>query len=197
MKSTNLIQFVCLFLIALFSCKQSVSAPIQETPIQAEVIKAPENDTTAIVQGIRKFIHWYQEHYAMVNQVKFLARDKSSNYQVNLSECSQYLKNLESSGLISPDYLKEWNKYFESKAVYLKENPVSEGPPEGFEFDLVLITQEPELVWNAIDSLTIEVKMTSDQKAVATILGDFAYEIDMSKLNGVWKIDYISTMNYD
>jgi len=186
-----------IYLCCLFSCKQTATVPVQESIVQSNAIIPVENDTTAIVKSVRQFIHWYKEHYTMVNQVKFIEQDKSGNYQVNLTECNTYLKNLESSGFISQEYLKEWNTYFESKAIYLKENPQSEGPPEGFEFDLVLITQEPELVWNAIDSISINVTMSSNQKAIATMNGDFSYEIDLSKINGNWKIDYIATMNYD
>ncbi len=186
-----------IFIIGLVSCKQPTIAKTPDEPSTPIKIESNQNDTVAIQQVVRSFIHWYKDHYQEVNSVKFLYQDQAKTYQVNLNECTQYLKKLESSGFISQEYIQAWNKYFVDKAAYLKENPEKEGPPEGFEFDLVLITQEPELVWNAIDSITIEVKLQSQEKAVATLTGDFPYEIELSKINGNWKIDYIATMNYD
>ena len=88
-------------------------------------------------------------------------------------------------------------KYFTDKASYLKENLQNEGPPEGFEFDLILITQEPELILNAIEKLEFVVLEAKNNKAVMQISGDGKYNIDMTKKKGKWKIDYIATENYD
>jgi hypothetical protein len=83
------------------------------------------------------------------------------------------------------------------KAAYLEENLSPEGPPEGFEFDLVLITQEPELVLNAIDEKQFSVTENNGTKAVLQMGGEDGYDFDMEKINGRWMIAYIATMNYD
>ena len=82
------------------------------------------------------------------------------------------------------------------KAQYLKENPQNEGPPEGFEFDLVLITQEPELVFKEIEKMTFTVTEKKGDKAILQING-LGYNIDLVKESGKWMIEYIATENYD
>ena len=90
-----------------------------------------------------------------------------------------------------------WLKYFKDRSQYLLENLQNEGPPEGFEFDLVLITQEPELVLNEIDNLQFLVSENDGNKSILQIIGEFGYDIELINENGKWMIEYIATMNYD
>ncbi len=161
------------------------------------VILKNSNDTLNMIQTIKGFLHWYKQNYKKANSFKFTYEDKPGNYQVNLKDGENYLQYLKSSGYISDEYISLWMKYFTDKASYLKENLQNEGPPEGFEFDLILITQEPELILNAIEKLEFVVLEAKNNKAVMQISGDGMYNIDMTKKKGKWKIDYIATENYD
>lgn len=185
-----------LFLHFTWSCTtKSGATPAAEEQDPSERIQVL-NDTIMIGNRIRDFIIWYRDHYKEVNDVKFVSPDEQGNYQVNPEECNKYLSRLNSSGFISKSYLEAWSKYFESKEKDFKQFPQSEGPPEGFEFDLVFITQEPELVWNQVQLLKLEISMTEEGKAIATT-NELGYDFEMSMEDGQWKIDYISTMNYD
>jgi hypothetical protein len=79
----------------------------------------------------------------------------------------------------------------------MEENLQKEGPPDGFEFDLVLITQEPELVLNEINNLQFMVSEKNGDKAMLQIVGELGYDFELIKENGKWMIAYIATMNYD
>ena len=161
------------------------------------VILKNSNDTLNMIQTIKGILHWYKENYKKANSFNFTYEYKQCNYQVNLKYDENYLQYLKSSGYISDEYVSLWMKYFTDKASYLKENLQNEGPPEGFEFDLVLITQEPELILNAIEKLEFILLETKNNKAVMQISGEGMYNIDMTKEKGKWKIDYIATENYD
>ena len=156
------------------------------------------NDTLLMIQSVKGFLEWYKTNYKEANSFGFTYQDKQGNYQVSISQGEEYLKFLKSSGFISEKYVIDWLKYFVDKAQYLLENPQNEGPPEGFEFDLVLITQEPELVLNEINNLQFVVLGNTGSKAILQIVGDFVgYNFELIKENGKWKIEYIATMNYD
>lgn len=155
------------------------------------------HDSTEMKKTVKSFLKWYKLNYKKSNNFGFTFQDKDGNYQVSLKECQKYLDYLLSSGFVSKVYEKEWMKYFIMKEKYLKENLQNEGPPEGFEFDLVLITQEPEIILNQIDQLVFHVTKNEEGKMVVRLEGEFGYDFEMSKENGIWKIDYIATMNYD
>jgi hypothetical protein len=184
--------------LLLLSCGQENQSATSSTQVPVQTAEV-SNDSIALVTPIKDFLHWYKTNYKAANNFVFVAKDADGNYQVNLQECEKYMAYLESSGLISNRYRTDWFKYFESKATYLKDNPQNEGPPEGFEFDLVLISQEPEVVLNDIDNMTIAITKIEGDIAVLSVSGTpgYAYDFEMGKEQGKWKIDYIATMNYD
>jgi hypothetical protein len=150
-----------------------------------------------MIQSVKGFLHWYKINYSKANSFKFTYEDNQGNYQVNLIACKDYLQYLKNSGFISDEYVTLWMKYFDDKAAYLKENLQNEGPPEGFDFDLVLISQEPDLIFNAVEKLDFVLLDLKENKAVLQMSGEWMYDIDMTKENGKWMIDYIATANYD
>lgn len=145
------------------------------------------NDSLNMIKSVKEFLQWYRVNYTKANSFKFTFEDNKGNYQVNLSACEDYLKYLKSSGYISDEYISLWMKYFTDKATYLKENPQNEGPSEGFEFDLVLITQEPELILNAIETIEFLVVETKENKAILNLTGEWMYDIDMTKVTWLLK----------
>ncbi len=161
--------------------------------------KSTQKDSSELIQTVIRFLKWYKLNYEKANDFEFIKKDLKGNYQVNLDACKRYLDTLKSSGCISESYRKDWQKYFDDKAVYLTENPQNEGPPEGFDYDLVLITQEPELVLDNIRKLKYKIVKYGGGKATVSLTGKFGvdYEFEMSKSGKKWLIDYISTMNYD
>lgn len=187
-----------LLTVLILSCKSN-SESIQissDTETITPIVEA-SNDTLAMIGVAKSFLHWYKENYEKANSFGFTYQDKQGNYHVAMGECEAYLGFLKSSGYLSDEYINLWMRYFKEKAEYMEENPENQGPPEGFEFDLVLITQEPELVLNTINDKLFAVVENSGTKAVLQMGGEEGYDFDMVKENGKWMIAYIATMNYD
>ncbi|HRD08743.1 MAG TPA: hypothetical protein PK037_14285, partial [Saprospiraceae bacterium] len=88
-------------------------------------------------------------------------------------------------------------EYFTSKAVYWESSPQNEGPPEGFDYDLVLLTQEPELFYEDPKKLSFDVVEMEKDFAVITTTADWPLYFEMTKRKGIWMIDYISSEGYD
>jgi hypothetical protein len=149
------------------------------------------------VNTVKSFLKWYNGNYTKANVFAFTGLNQLGNYIVDQASCEQYLQFLKSSGYISDTYVLEWRKFFQSKTQYFKEFPQNEGPPYGFDVDLVLLTQEPELILEAIDKLKFKIKQRSAKTAIVEVVGEFSYDFELSWVKGKWKIDYISTMNYD
>jgi len=184
-------------LFILFACKPTTTSGDSST--QAETISPSVeiiNDTVAMTKTVKEFLTWYKNNYTQTNSFGFTYQDKQGNYHVSVQQGEEYLKYLKSSGYISDVYVNLWMQYFKDKSDYLEKNPQNEGPPEGFEFDLVLITQEPELVFKEIEKMKCTAIERKGDKAILQIDG-LGYNIDLSKENGKWMIEYIATENYD
>lgn len=188
---------ILLLFVPLIACKPG--APSENVVTEISEVKADiqTSDTLAMQHTVKEFLSWYKSNYTQANSFGFTYQDKQGNYHVSIAQGEEYLKYLKSSGYISDKYVEDWLKYFIDKAAYLEENLQNEGPPEGFEFDLVLITQEPELVLNEVNNLQFAVTENNGEKAILQVAGDFGYDFEMVKENGNWKIAYIATMNYD
>ena len=191
MKYNQTLLLTLIFLAASASSTFAVSA-------NPNLLSTPQNrDSAAVIQPIKGFLRWYRANYNKANDFSWTITDQTGNYAVDHVACEQYLKYLQSSGYISNTYIKEWRKFFKSKAQYFKEFPQSEGPPYGFDLDLVLITQEPELILDHLDKLKFKIKSRTAKTAIVEVVGEFSYEFELSLVQGKWKIDYIATMNYD
>ena len=120
---------------------------------------------------------------------------------VNKGAVAAYFNFMKRSKCLSAKYITYWQTYFDDKAIELKRDKINSDIPEGFDMDLVLITQEPELVLNNISRLKF--KTVSMNKSVAVIGvklpsdNSVQYEFELRKNKEGWQIDYISTANYD
>ena len=186
----NLIVLIFIFV----SYDSGECARQKERQINTEI---STGDSISMVKTIKNFLNWYKANYIKAYAFRFTTSDANGNYIVDLNECEKYLQHLKSSKEISHTYLTEWRKYFKSRVQYFKDNPQNEGPPAGFDFDLVLFNQEPDLILNAVDQLKFSIKERNKATAVVEVSGEFVYEFELSLIKGKWKIDYISTANYD
>lgn len=76
-------------------------------------------------------------------------------YSVDLSTCEEYLQLLNNSGYISHSYIKKWRTYFEKYSEQYKTALYSDGPPDSFEYDFILNTQEIDETLHRIDNIEI------------------------------------------
>jgi hypothetical protein len=161
-----------------------------------EISFSPESDSTQIVHTIRSFLHWYKVNYSKSIGFRLVGSDKNGNYFVNKKNCKKYLKHLKSSGRISDVYISHWNRYFSEMEQKFKANPQNEGPPEGFDYDLVTGTQEPDLLYNAGDQLKYHIQQIEKNHAVIITSDIWDHRFALTKSGGKWIIDSIDVMGY-
>jgi hypothetical protein len=159
------------------------------------------NDSIKIKANIIAFLRWYKVNLHKAAAFPLLAKDNKDHYMVNKKACTGYLAFLKSSKYISAKYIGYWQRYFTDKAADLKRDKIKSDVPEGFDMDFVLITQEPEIILDAIDSLKLTVvSMNKTMAAIAVLLPSDStvdYEFEMAKTKAGWQINYISTQNFD
>ena len=130
-----------------------------------------------------------------------LAKDSSGYCQVNMPACKEYLAFLNSSELLSPQYVAHWQVFFDSASKRIAADHLTDEVPEDFDLDLVLVTQEPELILSEIDSLRFRVVSMNDTFALMIVHlpsdPTVNYEFEMYKRKYSWKIGYISKPDYN
>jgi hypothetical protein len=187
-----------LLIVCLFSY-----FPMEATPVfQKETQDISANpDVVSAQKVITKFLQWYKVNIIKANSFPILIKDRNDYYSVNKKAVTDYLNYLKSSNCISPKYLEHWQKFFDDKAIQLKKDKIISDIPEGFDFDFVLITQEPDLLLNQINRAKF--KTISFNKSMA-LMGvswsgkeSMKYEFEMYHGKDGWQISYISTPNFD
>ena len=152
------------------------------------------------IKTIQKFLAWYKLNYKSLYKYSMTYPDSLGNYRVNINDCSGYFSALTSSGCISKEYVRVWSNYCLSQDQKFIISPQNEGPPIGFDMDLVLLTQEPETITNQYKNFNYVTGKIG--KSEATILmdtgwPDWIYIFELSKIKGQWYIDYISLKEPD
>lgn len=167
-----------------------------------QTIQILENrDSISAQKVITKFLQWYKENINEANSFPILIKDSGNNYMVNKKAVTDYLNFIKSSKCISPKYIAYWQKFFDDKAVQLKKDKIQSDIPDDFDFDFVLITQEPDLILNQLSHIEFKIISVSTKGALISVSWSgkelMKYEFEMHKTNGSWQIDYISTLNFD
>ena len=168
---------------------------------QQKVSVMEQHDPTTPQQVIIKFLKWYKVNLNKANNFPFLVKDSAGNFMVNKTASTDYLNFLKTSQCISQKYIEHWKVFFNDKATELIEHPNQSDVPEGFDFDLVLITQEPDIILNKIANRKFKIVSMNEKVALigVTLPSDKSvkHEFEMYKTKAGWQIGYISSPNYD
>ena len=176
--------------ISLFSLDYCAAMPEKPDVIIDQI------DSVNVVKTIRGFLHWYKNNYNKSVGYRLVGTDKNGYYFVDKKVCKKYLEHIKSSGFISDIYTERWHKYFSKMAQNFKANPQNEGPPEGFDYDLISGTQEPELFYNPSVNLKLSITKVEKNKVVIKTIDIWVHQFTLSKSNGEWKIDDIEILGY-
>ena len=189
------ILWICLCLSPYFP---ATAIPINEVTKKPFAIK---NDPLPVQKAITKFLQWYKINLHKANSFPILIKDSSDYFMVNKKAVTDYLNFLKSSQYVSDKYIAHWQIFFDDKAIQLKKNKIQSDIPEDFDFDFVLITQEPDVVLNQISHAKFKTISANNSVALMGVSWpgkeSMKYEFEMYKTNKGWQIGYISTPNFD
>lgn len=190
----------CIGLTCFSSCqnKEAKLGVALKDSEKAMVLTEPneKDNYDETVNTVITFLTWYKEHYKEANKFSLVdnegfVNDSGKYYSVNFTETESYLKFLNGSKMLSERYINQWRNYFTEKGQYLKATPQNDGPPYGFEFDFVLLTQEIDETLEAIHAPTIVNLKKSETISVVDIDIVMRLSFTLSKYQGKWLIDKI------
>ena len=126
------------------------------TTSEAAVIetKCQSTESEQAIKVVEEFLKWYKGNYGKISEFS-LVDTSGEFYSVDLSTCEEYLLLLNNSRYISSNYIKKWRTYFEKYSEQYKTALYSDGPPDGFEYDFILNTQEIDETLQSIDHIEI------------------------------------------
>ncbi|MGA0557295.1 hypothetical protein ACO2Q8_11630 [Larkinella sp. VNQ87] len=149
----------------------------------------------SVVRTVTGFLSWYKSHADSISRIILVDQKPGKNYAVNFKNGEKYLTYLRSSQRLTDRYLNEWRLYFRERQQGFQLSPQNEGPPTGFEYDLVLLSQEVDTQLASLNKLKIEkVTVRKDRASVEVdLLAN--YEFRLVRQNGVWRIDEILNLS--
>ncbi len=155
------------------------------------------DDSQQAGQAVVLFLHWYKTHMQAVNRYPLVRQLPGKPYSVNLKNGEHYLAILKSSRLLTDGYLDQWRTYFRERNEGFRLKPQDEGPPDGFEYDLVMLTQDVDKQLAALKSLKINRVNVVKNRATVTLTLLGAYEFRLVHQNGQWRIDGILNLGQE
>ncbi len=146
------------------------------------------------------FLKWYKENYQPINDIELIylaPGDTIIPYSVDAIGTKKYLEYFENSGYVSKNYIKYWSNYFLERQQYFEDNLEFDGPPSGFEFDFVLLTQEVDEVLDSIENPEILNSEITKNQAIVKINISMRLSFCLTKSNNQWLIDKIENIGLE
>jgi hypothetical protein len=150
------------------------------------------NPQQEALQTIKAFLAWYETHYSAANAFPLVNQGNEVYYSVNFEECEKFLAYLKSSGYVSDSYLDNFRTHFKNAQAEFEREPQNDGPPPGFDYDIVLLTQEPEWIFEHREKTTLISSEVQANKAILNLEIGFKLQFTLSKQNDRWLIDAIA-----
>jgi hypothetical protein len=156
---------------------------------------------TAPEQAVKAYLNWYATHHEEFNPnfIEGGGEDTTSFYAVDQTVAEDWLTRLHQSGHFSTAYVQRWRSYIQSYADTLQKHPQNDGPPEGFSYDLLMLSQEPDTRLTELQKGTFSTRYAGPTSATVRARGtqhegwreglDFALTKNTS---GKWLIDSIN-----
>ncbi|WP_460585369.1 hypothetical protein [Hymenobacter arcticus] len=110
------------------------------------VAASPAQPATAPELAVKDYLQWYAAHHDEFN-ADFITGgglDSTTFYAVDMSAADDWLARLSQSKHFSAAYVQGWRDYIGSYADTLRRRPQNDGPPEGFSYDLLMLSQEAD-----------------------------------------------------
>ena len=146
------------------------------------------DNTQQVIKKTKAFFQWYEQNHETFGDIQLIDLvkiDSTYIYKVNPDSMKRYLNILDSSGFFSDSFIKAKQDYFIEAGRKLLEAKQSDGPPIGFEFDLLLLTQESYLYLDNINDLNYSVKDTSETSTKISVNNELVFEFQNN--NGLIK----------
>jgi len=190
-----------LFSLFILSCGKTKNIESETTELSEkniDSVKVESNENESLTIKIKEFINWYGKNQTKLSKIELVNNshneiiDTTKFYSVNFENTEKYLTEFKKSGLFSEKYIESQRKYFKDCESDFIAAPENDGPPSGFDYDIVMKSQDFEMEELIRD---LKVKNLNVTEKTAKLTADFGiyYKLNfiLSRENEVWKIDDI------
>jgi|GEM_PF-2021402 hypothetical protein len=152
---------------------------------------------TLPVNRVMDFLQWYAIHLPALNKIEMVNTaangDSTKFYSVNFPGTEKYLSEMSSSGFVSNVYLDSQRAYFKRCNDSLLKNTQNDGPPYGFDYDLVMFSQEYDEDLAHLEKARIKFQEVKGNTATLTLTFSTKQQLQFSlkKKGGKWMIEKI------
>lgn len=187
------------------ACQPQAASETEQPPkaLPTKIVQTPKalptvaTDSATAAQTVNTFLAWYKNHIRELNEIPLVNQQPGKQYSVNLKNGERYLRYLKSSNLLTNTYLNGWRTYFRERQEGFRLNPQTEGPPTGFDYDLVMLNQDVDAQLASLKSLKIEeVKIDKKHATVTCVLFD-TYEFQLVRGTNRWLINEILNLSQE
>ena len=150
-------------------------------------------------ETVLNFLEWYKNNRQRLVDINLIhnstpSEDTTKLYAVNFEGTEHYLAELKKSGFVSDKYIESWRDYFNNAEQNFKDNPQYDGPPDYFDYDFVMLSQD---FMGELEELN-KTNISKEQIDTNTALVVLTFKVSLMKLNyklslieGKWQIDDI------
>ena len=170
------------------SVPSKIVSPVKSTSSSVSGISP---DAQQARQTVVSFLAWYKNHIQEANRIPLVNQTGGKPYSVNLKNGERYLTYLKSSQLLTDAYLNQWRTFFKERQAGFRQSPQSEGPPTGFDYDLVMLNQDVDMQFAGLKSLKMGKVVIRNNKATVGFTLLDTYEFRLVRQNGRWLINEI------
>jgi len=154
-------------------------------------------DSQQARQTVLDFLTWYKKNIAAINRFPLVNQKGEEPYSVNLKNGERYLGFLKKSNFLTDQYLNNWRQYFKERNEGFRLNPENEGPPTGFEYDLVLLSQDVDMQLDSLSSLKIKKITVLNNSAKVNFKLIEEYQFQLVRRNNRWMINNILNLSQE
>lgn len=184
---------VVLFTICFVACNTSGSNETKTDSLEVS------NDDTAAAESpdkvVIKFLEWYRDNEERLAKIElvFGMQDTTKPYSVNVEGTKTYLAELKKSGFVSDRFLEDLRLQFVKSDDYMKKNPGNDGPPFGFDADLIMQAQDFSDVWQNLSKAELVNQKIEGTNAKLRFKFTEYYKTNyyLSKVGNKWLINRI------
>ena len=183
-------QIAIFLLVVMASCSSNETGQKDSadatTTTQSNIDEQP-------AKTIIDFLKWYRTHQLLDSAI-VKGGEGAGEYSMNFDEVEKYCSALLATHFVSATYIEKRHDFFDKCEKNFKANRAYEGPPEGFESDLIMLSQEYDVNLQNIEKSKVVSQSISDN--VATIKIQFmqgnALTYKLTKYGDAWAIDDIA-----
>ena len=175
----------------------AVNSRIAKADFETAPIASGVTDSQEAKQAVVDFLTWYKNHINGASRIVLVNQEEGKPYSVNLNNGERYLTYLKSSNFLTAEYLDDWRQFFKERNEGFRLNPQFEGPPTGFDYDLVMLTQDVDMRLASLSEMKIEkVTVSKDRATVKLTLSD-GNEFKLQRRNNRWLINEILNLSQE